>query len=185
MVGISVRIPIGQQLSTLHAVMPNLRRIGYLYDPDKTPRLSAETINQARQLGITLIDRQVRTEEQVPTALRELLPEIEALWLISDSTVLTEESFAFLLRASFDRRVPVIGFDPEFVRRGALMSFWVDSAEIGQEASQVAQTILDGLTVLSPKTILPKQRISLNLGTAEYLGITIPPNVLNMVDEVY
>ncbi len=185
MVGISVRTPIGQQLSTLHAVMPTLRRIGYLYDPDKTPRLSAETINQARQLGITLIDRQVRTEEQVPTALRELLPEIEALWLISDSTVLTEESFAFLLRASFDRRVPVIGFDPEFVRRGALMSFWVDSAEIGQEASQVAQTILDGLSVPSPKTILPKQRISLNLGTAEYLGITIPPNVLNMVDEVY
>lgn len=185
MVGVSVKTPIGAQLSTLHAVLPGLKRIGYLYDPEKTPRLPAETITQARQLGITLIDRQVKTEEQVPTALRELLTEVEALWLISDSTVLTEESFAFLLSASFDRRVPVIGFDPEFVRRGALMSFWVDSVEIGQEASRTAQTILDGLAVPPSRTFLPKQRISLNRGTAEYLGISIPPHVLNMVDEVY
>lgn len=185
MVGISVKTPIGQQLGILHTMMPGLKRVGYLYDPDKTPRLSQETFNQARQLGITLIDRQVRTEEQVPTALRELLAEIDALWLISDSTVLTEESFSFLLGASFDRRVPVIGFDPEFVRRGALLSFWVNSADVGQEAGQVAQAILDGLSVPSPRVVLPKQRISVNLGTAGYLGITIPANVLNMVDEVY
>jgi putative ABC transport system substrate-binding protein len=185
MVGISVKTPIGPQLSILHTMMPNLKRIGYLYDPEKTPRLSAEIFNQARQLGITLIDRQVKTEEQVPTALRELLAEIDALWLISDSTVLTEESFSFLLGASFDRRVPVIGFDPEFVRRGALLSFWVDSADVGQEAGQVAQTILEGLSVPSPRIALPKQRISVNLGTAGYLGIKVPANVLNMVDEVY
>jgi len=71
------------------------------------------------------------------------------------------------------------------VRGGALISFWVDSADIGREASQLAQAILDGLTVPSTKAFLPKQRISLNLGTAEYLGITIPPNVLSIVDEVY
>jgi len=185
MVGISVKTSIGQQLSTLHTMMPNLKRIGYLYDPEKTPRLSAEAANQARQLGITLVDRQVRTEEQVPAALRELLAEVDALWLVSDSTVLTEESFSFLLGASFDRRVPVIGFDPEFVRRGALLSFWVDSADVGHEAGQAAQAILEGLSVSSPRVVLPKQRISLNLGTAGYLGITIPSNVLNMVDEVY
>ena len=99
--------------------------------------------------------------------------------------MLTEESFSFLLGASFDRRVPVIGFDPEFVRRGALLSFWIDSTDVGREAGQVAQTILEGLSVPSPRVVLPKQRISVNLGTAGYLGITIPANVLNMVDEVY
>lgn len=185
MVGISVRNPIDQHLRALQAVMPGLKRIGYLYDPEKTPRIPAEAIERARQLGIALIDRQVKTEAQVPPTLRDLLPEIEALWLLSDSTVLTEESFGFLLSASLDRRVPVIGFDPEFVRRGALMSFWVDSSEIGREASHVAQTILAGSTLSSTKTFLPKQRISLNRGTAEYLGIRIPPHVLNMVDEVY
>lgn len=185
MVGASVKSPIGQQLNTVRSLLPNLKRIGYLYDPDKTAPLSADAVNQARQLGITFIDRQVRTTEQVPTALRELLSDVEALWLLSDSTVLTDESFTFLLRAAFDRHVPVIGFDPEFSRRGALISFWVDSADIGKEAAHVAQTILAGSTAPPPKAFQPKQRIALNLGTAEYLGIVIPPAVQGLVDEAY
>ena len=183
--GVSVKPAIGQQLGILRTVMPNLKRIGYLYDPGKTPPLSAEATAQARHLGITFIDRQVSAAEHVPGTLRELLPAIDALWLLSDSTVLTEESFTFLLRAAFDRHVPVIGFDPEFARRGALISFWVDSADIGREAAHVAQTILAGATESPPKAISPKQRMALNLGTAEYLGITIPTTVQSMADEAY
>ena len=185
MTGASVKPPIGQQLNTVRALMPNLKRIGYLYDPDKTVPLSADTISQARQLGITFVERQVRTAEHVPAALRELLPDVEALWLLSDSTVLTDESFTFLLRAAFDRHVPVIGFDPEFSRRGALISFWIDSADIGREAAHVAQTILAGSTAPPPKAVQPKQRVALNFGTAEYLGIAIPPAIQSLVDEAY
>ena len=185
MVGVSVKPSIGQQLNTVRSLLPNLKRIGYLYDPEKTTPLPAETISQARQLGITFIDRQVRTAEHVPTALRELLPDVEALWLLSDSTVLTDESFTFLLRAAFDQHVPVIGFDPEFSRRGALISFWIDSADIGREAAHIAQSLLVGSTAPLPKMFQPKQRMAMNLGTAEYLGIAIPPEVQSLIDEAY
>ncbi|MBH0192936.1 MAG: hypothetical protein HP492_14510, partial [Nitrospira sp.] len=50
MMGVSVKPPIGQQLTTMRALMPNLKRIGYLYDPEKTAPLPADAINQARQL---------------------------------------------------------------------------------------------------------------------------------------
>ena len=182
--GVASTLPIGQQLTHLRAVLPNLKRIGYLYDPDKTPPFSSDAANQARQLGITFIDRQVRTEEQVPMALRELLSEVDALWLTSDSTVLTEESFSFLLSAAFERHVPVIGFDPEFVRKGALMSFWIDSTDVGRGAAHLAQSILAGTSGPSSKMFLPKHRMALNQGTADYLGITIPPSVLSLADEV-
>ena len=185
MVGVSVKSSIEQQLNAVRGLLPNLKRIGYLYDPEKTTPLPADAISQARQLGITFIDRQVRTAEQVPTALRELLPDVEALWLLSDSTVLTDESFTFLLRAAFDQHVPIIGFDPEFSRRGALISFWVDSADIGREAAHIAQSILAGSTAPPPKMFQPKQRMALNLGTAEYLGIAIPPAVQSLIDEAY
>ena len=184
-VGVPVKPSIGQQLGMLRTMMPNLKRIGYLFDPDKTSPLQAEATSQARHLGITFIEREVRAAEQVPAALRELLPEVDALWLISDGTVLTEDSFSFLLRTAFDRHTPVIGFDPEFARRGALISFWIDAADIGREAAYVAQTILAGAAVSSPKQPMPKQRMALNLGTAEYLGIMIPPAIRSMADEVY
>jgi len=185
LVGVPAKPPIGQQLDTLHTIMPNLKRIGYLFDPDKTSPLPTDATAHARQLGIMFIERQVRAAELVPSALRDLLPEIDALWLISDSTVLTEESFSFLLRAAFDRHIPVIGFDPELARRGALISFWIDPADIGREAAQVAHTILAGSTGTPHKTPIPKQRMALNLGTAEYLGITIPPSIQSMADEAY
>ena len=185
LVGVPSKPPIGQQLDTLRIVMPNLKRIGYLFDPDKTSPVQADTAAYARQLGITFIERQVRAAEQVPAALRELLPDVDALWLVSDSTVLTEESFSFLLRAAFDRHIPVVGFDPEFTRRGALISFWIDSTDIGREAAHIAHTILAGATGLPSKTPSLKQRMSLNLGTAAYLGITIPPAVQNTADETY
>ncbi|MCP9438895.1 MAG: hypothetical protein NNA20_02220 [Nitrospira sp.] len=185
LVGVTTKPMIGQQLGTLRTIMPNLKRIGYLYDPNKTPPLPTETVTQGRQLGITFIERPVRAPEEVPPALRELLPDIDALWLVSDSTVLTEESFSFLLRAAFDRRIPVIGFDPEFSRRGALISFWIDPADIGREAASLAQTILFGTAASATKSFSPRQRMALNLGTAQYLGITIPPTVQSMADEVY
>jgi putative ABC transport system substrate-binding protein len=185
LVGVTTKPMIGQQLGTLRTIMPNLKRVGYLYDPGKTPPLPAEMIAQARQLGMTFIERQVRTTEEVPPALRELLPEIEALWLVSDSTVLTEESFSFLLRAAFDRRIPLIGFDPEFSRRGALISFWIDPADMGREAASLALALLSGTTPTTIKSFTPRQRMALNLGTAQYLGISIPPTVQIMADEVY
>ncbi|MCP9454885.1 MAG: hypothetical protein NNA18_02090 [Nitrospira sp.] len=185
LVGVTTKAMIGQQLGTLRTIMPNLKRIGYLYDPNKTLPLSAEVIAQARQLGMTFVERQVRTTEEVPPVLRELLPEVEALWLLSDSTVLTEESFSFLLRAAFDRRIPLIGFDPEFSRRGALISFWIDPADIGREAAALALALLPGTTSTTSKSFTPRQRMALNLGTAHYLGITIPPTVQTMADEVY
>lgn len=184
-VGVSAKPPIGQQLETLRTMMPNLRRIGYLFDPDKTSPLQAEATTHAQHLGFTFIERQVRAAEQVPAALRELLPKVDALWLISDSTVLTEESFSFLLHEAFDQHIPVIGFDPELVRRGALISFWIDSADIGQQAAHIAKTILDGSAGSLSKTPVLKQRMALNLGTAEYLGITIPPAILRIADEAY
>lgn len=185
LVGVTTKPMIGQQLGTLRTIMPNLKRVGYLYDPGKTPPLPAEMISQARQFGITFVERQVRSTEEVPPALRELLPDIDALWLLSDSTVLTEESFSFLLRAAFDRRIPVIGFDPEFSRRGALISFWIDPADIGREAASIAHTILIGGTASAAKSFVPRQRMALNLGTAQYLGVAIPPTVQSMADEVY
>jgi ABC-type uncharacterized transport system substrate-binding protein len=75
--------------------------------------------------------------------------------------------------------------DPEFTRKGALISFWIDSTDIGREAAHVAQTILAGSTAPHSKTFVPKQRMALNRGTAEYLDIAIPPTVQRMADEMY
>ena len=52
----------------------------------------------------------VESEKDVPQQLRALLPDIEALWLMPDSTVLTNESIGFILESALAQQIPVVGF---------------------------------------------------------------------------
>lgn len=184
--GISLLVPIDRQFSVLRSILPRAKRIGVLYDPDKTGTLVDEARKTAQGSELELVERRVRTEKQVPPSLRELLPHIDALWLVPDSTVLTEESLRFVLGTALDHNMPVIGFSSEFVKNGALAGLSVNPEDVGRQAGMLAHKILKGQP-LPAQAALPPERIHLaiNLKTAKFLGITLPPEVVRRADEVY
>jgi len=188
MTGIMLEIPIDRQFTTMRTVLPNVKRIGVLYDPEKTAGIVEDARRHAKAAGIDVIARQIRSDKDVPTALRALLPQIDALWLIPDSTVLTEESLNFIQTTSLDSHTPVFGFSSDLVRNGALMGLSVNYEDIGRQAAAVAKRILAGQARPSSTTALvapDRVRLSLNLKTAKFLGITIPPDVINRADELH
>lgn len=186
MTGITLEVPIERQFSTIRSILPQAKRVGVLYDPEKTGPLVDEARRLAGKFGINLLDRQVRSEKDVPTTLREVLPKVEALWLIPDSTVLTEDSFRFLLGTALDHNVPVFGFSSEFVRSGAMAGLSVGYRDVGKQAGGLASRILTDRGSLPPGSVPPdKIRLALNLKTAKFLGITIPPYVVSTADELY
>jgi len=186
MTGIRLEIPIDRQFSTLRSVLPSVKRIGVLYDPEKTANLVEEARLQAKALGFEIIARQVRAEKDVPATLRALIPQIAALWLIPDSTVLTEESLRFVMGTALDSNVPVIGFSSELVRSGALVGFSVNYDDVGRQAGVLAKKILIEQYRPFSMTFPPDRlRLAVNLKTAKFLGITIPENVMSRADELY
>jgi putative tryptophan/tyrosine transport system substrate-binding protein len=186
MTGISLEVPIDRQFATVRTVLPNLRRIGVLYDPEKTTALVDEARQAAKALGLEMVARQVRSEKEVPATLRAIMPQIEALWLIPDSTVLTEDSLRFILGTTLDANVPVIGFSSELVRSGALLGLSVSYEDAGQQAGLLARKILYERAVPTAAAVAPERvRLALNLKTAKFLGITIPPEVVDRADELY
>ena len=186
MTGVSLQIPVDRQFVTMRAVLPQLKRIGVLYDPEKTAHAVDDARRQAKTLGLEFVARQIHTEKDVPATLRALMPHIEALWLVPDSTVLTEESLGFILSTALEASVPVIGFSSELVRSGALIGLSVNYEDVGRQASLLAQQILKGRAIPSQKAISPDRvRLALNLKVARVLGITIPPEVVSRADEVY
>src|SRR5256885_1463718 len=122
----------------------------------------------------------------VPQQLRALLSEVEALWLIPDSTVLTNESIRFILESALGHQIPVIGFSPEFTRLGALLSISVNYGDVGRETGLLAKRILDGERLL-PLNPVPIERlkITVNLKTARFLGITFPKELTSPIDATY
>jgi putative ABC transport system substrate-binding protein len=123
----------------------------------------------------------------VPQQLRTLLSDnIEVLWLMPDSTVVTNESVRFILESSLAQQIPVIGFSPEFTRLGALLSMSVSYGDVGRETGLLARRILDGerLMPLNPVPI-ERLKITVNLKTARFLGITFPKELMSLIDEIY
>ena len=187
MTGILLEVPLERQLASIKSLLPNVKHIGTLYDPTKT----AAAINEAQRLirrdtATDLVASPVSSEREVPAALRRLLESVGALWLIPDSTVLTDESLRFILNSALEAHVPVIGFSREFAKTGALLCLSVNYQDIGRQAGQLTRRILDGRLALPLKPVPPERiEMTLNLKTAKFLGINIPREMESRADELY
>ncbi len=184
--GTLLEIPADRQFKILRAFLPNLRRLGLLSNSGTNQAKLRDTIAQAAAHSFQLQGFPVESEKDVPQQLRSLLGATDALLLIPDSTVLTNESIGFILETSLARRVPVIGFSPEFTRLGALLSLSVSFGEVGRETGVLAKRILDGDRKLPAKAVpIDRLKITVNLKTARFLGIEFPKDVNHLIDETY
>ena len=186
MTGTLLEVPIDRQLKIMRTFLPTLHRLGTLYDPAKTSSRVKNAVLQAPISDFQLKGLPVDGEKEVPQQLRALLGDVEALWLMPDSTVLTNESLRFILDSALAHQIPVIGFSPEFTRLGALLSLSVNYVEVGRETGLLANRILDGERLL-PLNPVPIERlkITVNLKTAKYLGMTFPKELMSLIDETY
>lgn len=186
MTGVLMEIPMERQLTLIKSLLPRLKHVGTLYDPSKTATLIEDARRLLKSNGADLVPIQLNSERDVPGALRALLPSIDALWLVPDSTVLTDESLRFILNTALEERVPVVGFSREFARSGALLCLSVNYGDIGRQAGQLTRKILDGHVSLPAKPLPPDRiEMSLNRKTAKFLEIEIPRDLEEKADELY
>ena len=76
----------------------------------------------------------------------------------------------------------LIGWDP---RADAVMSYWFDPVEVHAQAASYIDRILKGASPADLPVQQPtKFSLIINLKTAKALGLTVPPNVLDLADEV-
>jgi putative tryptophan/tyrosine transport system substrate-binding protein len=186
MTGVLPAIPTERQFKLLRTLLPTAHRIGVLYDPAKTAAKLKEASRSAADYDFQLQGFPVGNEKEVAQQLRSLAASSQALWLIPDSTVLTDESVRFLLESALAKQIPVIGFSSEFTRLGALASLSVRHSEIGRETGLLAKRILNGEKPFPLKpTTVQRVSISVNQKTARYLGIAIPKELNSLIDETY
>ena len=186
MTGTMLEVTTDRQLKLIRTFLPSIHRVGVLYDPNKSASKVKEAAQQAAAMGVTLQGFPVDSEKEVPSQLRQLLTESEALWLLTDSTVLTNESINFLIQSALAQHVPVIGLSPEFIRLGGLLGISVSYGEVGRETGALAKRILNGERI-NPLRPVPIERlkISINLKTARFLGVAVPPELNRLIDETY
>lgn len=187
--GISLDVPIERQLTVYRSMVNDLKSLGAIYDPAKSGDFVAEARAVAERLGIVLHTREVASRKEVPAALRALLREekIDALWMIPDDTVVTPESFKFLLLSSFENDLPFLAASDIFVKFGALASLTPDYTDVGRQGCELATALTSGkVTLAKVDIVLPaKIDLSINLKTAQKIGLSIPEEIIASADVVY
>lgn len=171
--GVTLNISSSETVPRLRELFPSARRIGVLYDPGKTGMLEQEK-QIAQSWGFTLITREVPSIKMLSDAFSEIQHNIDLLWLIPDSTVVTPESLEFIFLRAFENNIPVITFSKELLSRGAVLTFSPDYSSIGEEAGRLVNQILQGKKPADlPIRPVKKIKTSINLVLAKKMGVEI------------
>jgi putative ABC transport system substrate-binding protein len=169
--GISLNIPIQTQLEKISAALPDARRIGLLYDPRNNDPFFIQAGKIADETDLRIIPLRVISSREIPAVLETYLKDVDALWLITDSTVTISESIIqFIIETALLNHVPVIGYNSFFYESGAALSFIFDYQELGEQTGELIMLLLDTGVCSNPD---PKFSLWVNRKTIQRLGILL------------
>ncbi|MCF6280961.1 MAG: ABC transporter substrate-binding protein [Candidatus Polarisedimenticolaceae bacterium] len=184
--GISMNIPSVEQFKILQQAVPEAKRIGVVYDPLKTGHQVAEAKIAAEQLGMRIVPQKISSSEEAINAIDRLEGQVDAIWMVPDTTAITRESMKYILLFSFRNGLPLIGLSEKYVKSGALFALSFDSEDIGRQAGEIAGKILDGETRSTLGIYAPRLlKLSINMKTAEKIGLNVPESLMQMADKIY
>ncbi len=175
---------LSKRLALLIEAAPLLRRVGLLLLRGfATNRLQVESVASTASLqNVELVPIEAEladVESVLDAAVRQGL---EGL-VVSDAGKWLGNAAA-LVALCDARRLPAAG-PPLFATKGALIGFGVDFREVWRHAGALAAKVLNGERIGDvPLDRVSRYRSVVNLKTAKALGLTIPPDVLALADEV-
>jgi len=183
--GASLDIPLETQYKYIKMLIPDVKSIGVIYNPEETGILVQEAVRVAKAGNISLTAKAISSEREVPDALKSMLNKVDILWSVADGTVFSPQSTQYILLTTLRARVPFMGLSPAFVKAGALMALSCDYTDIGKQAAEIAKSILDGENPGDIPIAVPRKiSLYINLRTAEHIGLSIPKSAIKLADEV-
>jgi putative ABC transport system substrate-binding protein len=177
----------GKRLQFLKEAVPNLSRVAVLHRKGRMLEYWTDHIEAAaRKLGLKLQSYSASGPEELSGALAAMVKaEEEALYVVPTGIWEMGDTPQRLVEFATQNRLPSTFQSREFVQLGGLMSYCVDTPAIRRRIGFYVDKILNGanpgdLPVEQPT----KFNLVINLKTAGSLGLTIPPTLLILADEV-
>ena len=184
--GVSQNIPVGFQLERIKLGFPTRKRIGVLYTPKENKTTIDHISRIASDSGLLIVGLPIASQKEISKVLNSPQFNIDIFWIIPDRTIGSEKIIKYLIKTMLRKKIPVVvGFSEEFAQDGALLSFYLDYQEIGEQTAEFAQKLLLKGTSLTPVIQEPlKVRTIVNLKVAGKLEIAISDALIKNTSEV-
>jgi putative ABC transport system substrate-binding protein len=182
----STRGTVAKRLDLLDQLMSKDAIIAYLRNPNSPtgePELD-EVERAARSLGRQILVLNAGSERELEPALASLAQYRPVALLVGGYSLFTGLHKRLVVLTA-RQAVPTMHYLREFTSTGGLMSYGASVTDAYRQAGIYAGEILKGTKPADLPIVLPtKYEFVINLKTAKALGITIPPNLLALADEV-
>jgi putative ABC transport system substrate-binding protein len=174
-----------KRLELFRELIPGLKRVLLPYNASDGYALAEAKAYRdvARRLGIQLLERPLKTQEEAQATLARIRKgEVDGIlkprgvsWNIP----------GFILETATKLAIPTMFSGPWYVEHGGLASYGPDAHASGRQAARLVDKILKGANPGAiPVEVSSKVEFTINLKTARALGVAIAPEVLFRVDRV-
>lgn len=180
--GASNMVSMESAFRTLALVL-NIRKLAFVYNEnDPAPGYQRADVEKIRRkFGFKVIGVTVRDADDIPEALKRIVnAKVDAVMFPSDSFIKANANQ--IMETLNKHRIPTIAIIPEMVKEnGVLMSLGPDYYELGQLAAFNALQVFGGQHPGDVRIqTVPNLKISINLKTADKLGVNVPLQLLSL-----
>jgi putative ABC transport system substrate-binding protein len=176
----------GKRLGLLKEVLPNLRRVGMLWNPDGwlDPARLESMRDVTQPLGLEVVAVEARGLDSLEQAFATMVREqMQAFILVSDTVLFNYRQQIGVM--ALKNRLPSTSSLKEFAEAGLFLSYGPDFQSLYRGAAGFIDKIFKGAKAADLPVELPtKFELVVNLKTARALDIIVPATLLARADEV-
>jgi putative ABC transport system substrate-binding protein len=185
----------GKWLELLSQIEPGIKRVAVMFNPDNARFFNSDNAPRdsvfrpslqtaARSLKVELIPAPVHSDAEIETAIIALGREPGGGLVVMPGGGIGAHR-AQIISAAARNNVPAVYPSSVFARDGGLLSYASDGADEYHRVATYVDRILRGAKPGDLPVQFPtKYEMAVNLKTAKALGLSIPPNLLALADEV-
>jgi putative ABC transport system substrate-binding protein len=176
----------GKRLGLLTQILPPGGVIGFLTNTKGVQSsLRAEDFRLAAAgSGREPLVAGASTDAEIESAF-SLLVQKRVVGMLVENDPFFDSRRERLIQLTRERSIPAIYHIREFPLAGGLMSYGANLVDAYNQMGVQVGRLLKGASIADQPVVRPtKFELALNIGTAKRLGLTIPPTVLAIADEV-
>lgn len=175
-----------KRLELLHRLLPEIKRVAVIGDT-RVPffeQTQSGLTKVAEGLGLKLLTYTVSNGEEIQRAFENMRGSgVEGVVLLPGFFL--EMSTQQIVELAFQQKIPVFGVYPRDTEEGCLASYGTSNRSQGAQSAHIVSKVLHGQNPQNLPIETPDQIIfSVNLKTAEKLGVSPSPGVLSFADQV-
>jgi putative ABC transport system substrate-binding protein len=176
-----------KRLGLLHELVPSAVRVAVLLNPanaNSTEVTLREVQEAARAIGLHLQVLNASTSREIDAAFATLARERPDVLYVAPDGFFVSRRVQFANLTARDQ-IPTVYSQREYATVGGLMSYGTNISDSYHQVGVYTGSILKGANPADlPVVQSSKLELVINLQTARLLGITVPPSLLAIADEV-